>query len=140
MAHYDALVAQWKLLTSQTTDAKLAEINALKVPGPTKLVAIIDVMNYLRSAGAWLTIKAAAGTNLGALAAVDLNSDPRAVTMDFDLPIVGQMIGALVSANLLSAQQAADLVAMKNPLVPWWKANGYSGEFNSNDITAAGLS
>lgn len=41
MAYYDALIAKWATLTPGTTEAKLAQINALMVTGPA-IPLIVD--------------------------------------------------------------------------------------------------
>jgi len=140
MAYYDALKTKWATLTSTTTDAKLAEINALTVQGPSRPVPIADVMTYLRSNNLWLPIKASAagGTSVGAAAAVDLNSDLRMQTIDMTLPLVSTMLADLVTHTLLTQDQANTLVAMGTPQIPWWQANGYTSPFNANDLEAAG--
>lgn len=142
MAYYDALITEWSKpeYSGMTRDQKLAAINAKTVAGPDRLVQISDVMSYLRENGLWLPIKAAQASNVGAAAAVDLNGDSRAVTIDFSKPIVGQMLALLVSGNLLSQAQSDAITAMKNTTMPWWQANGYTSDFNVNDVVAGGLS
>lgn len=140
MTYYDAFVAKWGTLTSATPEAKLAEINTAKVAGPDRPVPIADVMTYLRSAGLWLPIKAAAtGTCLGAAAAVDLNNDMRMQTIDMGLSLVAQMLTDLITHNLLNQTQADALVAMKNTTVLWWQSAGYAREFDMGDVQAAGV-
>jgi hypothetical protein len=145
MAYYDALIAKWATLTG-TTDQKIAAVNALTVAGPRKPVQIADVMTYLRSNALWLPIKAAAaaGTSAGAEAAVDLNSDMRMQTIDFDLPIVAGMLADLVSKALLTQAQSDALNALANTTIPWWQATvaqggcGLSSPVGANDLAAAG--
>jgi hypothetical protein len=140
MSYYDALVAEWQALTSTTTDAKLAEINALTVAGPRKPVPIVDVTHYLRSNNLWLQIKGAAAQGVGsAIAAVDYNDDRRAQTLDFDLPIVQAMLADLVANKLLTQEQSDALVALGNTTQPWWMANGYQRPINKGDVVVAGL-
>lgn len=137
MAYYDRLKTKWADL-SGTTQEKIAAINTLTVPGPDKLVAIADIMTYLRTYNLWLPIKAAAGTNPAAAAVVDIEEDLRANTIDFSLPIVSQLLAALVQTNLLSQNHADEITAMKATTQLWWQANGYPSIFNENDLIAAG--
>lgn len=137
MAYYDALISKWNTL-SGTTDIKLSQINSLTVAGPDRLVPISEISDMLRSQGAWLPIKAAVTTSVGAAAAIDLNEDQRLVTIDINLPIVGQMLADLVSHSLLTQVQADAIVALKNTTTPWWQVNGYTSPINNNDLLAAG--
>lgn len=141
MAYYDALATKWATLTG-TTQQKLDAVNAATVAGPTQPVPVLQVMTYLRTNNLWLAIKsaAAAGTSLGAQAAVDYNSDSRVVTLDVTLTIVQQMLADLVAHALLTQAQSDVIVAMGNTTLPWWQANGYTSPFNTNDLAAAGLS
>ena len=140
MTYYDALIAKWATLAAGTTDAKLAEINALTAPGPDRPVPIADVSAMLRTSGAWLPIKvaAAAGTSVGAAAAVDLNDDVRMQTIDMDLSIVVAMLADLVLHGLLTQAQSDALVALKVTTIPWWQSAGYSSSISDNDLIAAG--
>lgn len=141
MPYYTALKAKWPDLSGSTGE-KLAQINALTVVGPAQPVSIVDAVTYLRRHGLWLPIKAAAasGASMGAAAAVDLNDDPRAGSIDFSLPIVQMMVGDLIDKNLLSKDQAGDLAALGASSLPWWQASGYSSSIGTGDLEAAGLS
>lgn len=149
MAYYDALIAKWATLPAVTTGAdvtaNLATLNAMTVPGTTQPVAIIDAVTYLREQNAWLAIKAAAPTNPAAEAAVDLNDDIRATTVDFSLPGVRAMIDALVTSGYLTTAQSAALIAMGATAVPWWEASiadtgaALSSPINVHDLIAAGV-
>lgn len=137
MAYYDALIAEWANL-SGTTEEKLAAVNAMTVAGSDQLVSIADVMSYLRENGLWLPIKAAAGSNQAAAAAVDIAGDLRAQTIDFNLPLVKMLLTALVASGLLTQANADALAAMKNTTQLWWQVKGYSSPFSENDLIAAG--
>jgi hypothetical protein len=139
MSYYDALIAKWPTLAAGTVSDRLAAINALTVPGPSAPVPIVAVTEYLRSNNLWLAIKAATATSPGAAAAVDYNSDTRAQTIDFSLPIVGQMLADLVGRALLSQQQSDAMVALGATTLPWWKANGYRAPITGQDLVEAGL-
>jgi hypothetical protein len=143
MAYYDALIAKWSTLTGSTAE-KLAQLNALTVPGQQRAVPVLQVMTYLRTNNLWLPIKAAVATSAGAAAAVDYNSDPRVETIDVTLPIVQSMLADLVAHNLLSAQNVADINALAATTIPWWQATvaqgggGLSSPVTSPDLVAAG--
>ena len=147
MAYYDALTAKWVTIGG-TADQALAAINALTVASPNRPVSISQVMAYLRENGLWLPIKAAAaaGTSIGAMAALDLNQDLRQTTIDFSLPLVVTMLADLVSHDLLTKEQSDALVAMGMPQVPWWQApvseggGGLSSPVSVYDLAAAGVS
>lgn len=139
--NYAPLISEWGALQSgDTTAQKLAAINEMMVPGPNQPVAILDAVTWLRAEGLWLGIKAAAlaGTSQGAMAAVDLNEDPRAQTIDFSLPAVQGMLTDLVSHNLLTQAQATALAALGTPPIPWWQANGFTAQITLDDLAAAG--
>jgi hypothetical protein len=144
MAYYDALIAKWATL-SGTTQAKLAAINALTVPGPSQPIPLLQVMTYLRTNNLWMVIKAAAATSPGAAAAVDYNSDPRVQTLDVSLPIVQQMLTDLVTHSLLSQPQSDAIKAMGAPPAPWITASvangggGLTGPVSQPDLDKNGL-
>lgn len=140
MSYYDALVAKWATLQG-SDDERVAAINGEIVKTGRAAVPISGVMTRLRSEGVWLPIKAAAasGESVGAAAAVDLNSDLRMQTIDFDLPIVGQMLADLVQHSLLTQAQADALNAMGDVCDPWWMANGYASPITMSELEAAGL-
>ena len=140
MAGYDALKAQWPNTAGADAASKLVTLNAMTVAGPDRPVLIADVMTYLRENNLWLPIKAQAGTLPAAAAAVDIAEDLRMQSIDFNLPIVGAMLNALVAATLLSQDQANTLTAMKATTLPWWQANGYEQPIGTADLTLAGLS
>jgi hypothetical protein len=119
---------------------KLAAINAWTVPGPDRLVPVSDAVDYLRLNGLWLPIKAAAATGeVGAAAAVDIVSDLRISTIDFNAPIVSMLLGDLQRANLLSVDNANALIAMKKAVMPWWQSVGLFWAPTTFDLIAAGL-
>lgn len=139
MAYYDALKAIWSSL-SGTTDAKLAALNAMTVAGPNAPVDVVTATNYMRQNGTWYAIKAAAGSNQAAFAAVDLVNDLRVQTIDFSLPIVVQMGAMLVSANLMTQAQWDGLMALSKTTIPWWQSVGLNSPVGIGDLEATGLS
>lgn len=103
-----------------------AAMQAETIGAPDRVVPIAEVMDYLRTNGLWLPIKAAAvaGTSIGAAAAVDLNDDLRFQTIDFNRPIVGAMLADLVAKSLLTQAQSDALVAMKTQTRPFARDEG----------------
>lgn len=141
MAYYDALIAKWGTLTPGTTAAKLAEINALTVPGPAaplivptyriynvcdtaELAALLAAQQQrLRDILSMGTVDASAGTNArAALASIFAGAG-----------------GATTRANLLALANS-----IESTTIPWWQATiaQGGGELSSpvgpNDLVAAG--
>lgn len=143
MPYYDALIAKWATLKG-TTDEKLTQINALAVPGPDRAVPIDEITALWWRQGVWPIIKVSASTSAGAAAALAINSDTRMQTIDMNIPIVGQMLGEMVSKSVITQAQADDVIALKNTTLPWWQgtvAQG-GGELRASvalsDLAAAG--
>lgn len=114
-----------------------AALNAMTVAAPDRLVPITEVMEYLRTNNLWLPIKAAQGASAGAAAAVDLNSDLRAQTIDFNLPIVAAMLTDLVSHGLLTQVQA-DAIGVKKKQTQSYPASiGCARPLDHGDILLA---
>ena len=83
------------------------------------------VVNQLRQIGVWYAIRAAAADGvLPAIAAVDLHQDPRTTAIEFDLPIVVQMLAGLVQAGLLTQEQVDALSTLADREQSWAQANG----------------
>lgn len=122
-----------------TDDQIAATLNAKTVAGPDRQVPIIVLTKYLREAGAWLPIRAAAvaGTSQGAIAAVDYNSDLRAATIDMDAPIVAAMLADLVGHGLLTQAQSDAMVALKATTIPYLSTLGWSVNVTAADVAAA---
>lgn len=122
MEYYDALRAAWAKLSDGTTEDKLSAINAKTANGPERPVPVSEVSALWWRQGAWLQIKAAVTTSVGAAAAVALNEDMRIQTIHMGEPIVAQMLSEMVSKSVISPQQADEVLALKNTVVPWWSA------------------
>lgn len=118
MAVLKAKLATGSYPSMSDVDAAAA-LNVEQVAQPDRTVPISEVMEYLRSNNLWVAIKKASATNDAAYACVDLNEDPRATTIDFNLPVTQGVLAALVSATLLTQTQADDLTAMKSWSLPW---------------------
>lgn len=142
---YDEALATWHMgyaaiFHDTAVLAKLSQINALTVAGPRQLVPISTVMEYLRSHNLWLPIKNAQAGSPGAAAAVDYNSDMRAETIDFDLPIVQAMLDDLVSHQLLTLEQRGTIDAMATSRVPWWQDAGFTSPIGTGDLESVFVS
>lgn len=138
---YDVALADWHLgyagiFHDPAVLAKLGQLNGEAIAGPRRLVPIATVMEYLRSNNLWLPIKAAQAASPGAAAAVDYNDDPRANSINFDLPIVQTMLDDLVTHHLLSVEQRAAIDARANTQVPWWKDTGFTSPIGTGDLEA----
>jgi hypothetical protein len=149
--HYDALIAKWPTLVSTTTDAKLNEINTLKIAGPAVPAIVATYKIY------------------DCILPNDFNSLP---TTPNDQKQLVRDILALGTVDVSQASQArrqlnsfftaaafpttrtnlTNLYALYDaPQILWWSAqtnpsdlvNGGGGlrsEVNHNDLDAAGLS
>jgi hypothetical protein len=157
MAYYDALVAQWATLPAgDTTAQKLAAINAMTVAGPNVDVKVSAVVGYLgvnakMSGLQKYAATAVAGTGNATAESVMAANELVAImncpnAPDFQMSntavyaAMAGMLAALVSdsaSGITSSDQAA-LLALAATTTPWWKSNGYSSPFNSNDLVAAG--
>lgn len=114
--------------------AKLEALNEMTVPGDRVAVPISSAVAYLREQNAWLSIKTS--SNEAALAVIDLYEDSRADSLDFTLPIVGEVMGGLVSAGLLTQSQADGLTAMSVAKIPWWASAKYPVLIAPTDLEA----
>jgi hypothetical protein len=139
MAYYDALIAKWATLTPGTTAAKLAQINAITVAGPTAalIVPTYRIFNVLDT------------TEFGALSA----ANQQRVRDILSMGTVDASTGTNARALLLSIFGAgtatrAALVALANSIenttIPWWQATvaqgggGLSSIVTAGDLAAAG--
>lgn len=115
-----------------------AVVTAKTLPGVNAPVQIADLMVYLRTNSLWLPIKAAAATgNPAAAAAVDINEDTRARTIDMSLEVVHQLLGGLVQSQLLTQDQADTIIAMGAPPVSWMQHTLGVPYISEADIRAA---
>lgn len=137
-AERDAWRAAWiDIFEDAAVVAKCEKLNAMTVTGdPLAEVPIEAVMGYLRANGLWLPIKAAQATSQGAAAAVDLNDDLRARTINFSLPVVKAMVADLIGHGLLRSEHLAAMTMLEVPEVPWWQSAGYSGPITPADLEA----
>jgi hypothetical protein len=152
MAYYDALIAKWATLTGTTGD-KLAALNALTVPGPIIDVPISAVVSYLALSGKLFGLSAyasapPAGSNSTAIVAakelVSLIASPNAGPFRMSIPSVYSGVHTFLDALVadpntgITSADEASILALAQPLIPWWKANGYPGALNQYDLQAAG--
>lgn len=137
MAYYDAMIAEWALLTPGTAAQKLAQINALTVTGsvPTSFFVTGAQLANCVNWGEFAVLTAQKQSNLMALFQVpgqllggSANTTHLVDGMILDaFPVAGPTI-----ANLTALAQAA--------VLPWWQTNGYQRPFDLGDVSAAGLS
>lgn len=112
-----------------------AAVNA-KTVSVAKLVDIGDAVTALRETGAWFAIKAAAGSNPAAFAAVDLVGDLRAQTINMANPMVQQMGAALVASNLLTQEQWDGVVALGTVQQAWTQSTMGLASISEHDVAA----
>lgn len=159
MAYYDALRTEWATLSGSTAD-KLAEINALTIPGPAQDVTVRSVVGMLLLNGAYLRASNFAkstptgdATHDAALVAMQTLmawlTVPNAPDVQMSNPTTFGAVKAMGDAAL--AQELASpnstgftqpvhdaLLALAATTIPWWQSAGYTSPINQNDLEAAG--
>jgi hypothetical protein len=135
MAYYDALIAKWPTLSPGTTAAKLTQLNATTVAGPSQkaILAPSQILNSIVFAdlAALTQLQVSQLTLLLAGSSVDASVGTS----------IRLGIQALFSGKATTLANLGALVApFDNTTIPWWQANGYPRAFDLGDISAAGLS
>jgi hypothetical protein len=133
MAYYDALVTKWATLTPGTTQAKLDQLNAMTVAGPAQQMLVPTYAIYNALVPADFQALTAAQQQLVrdvlSMGTVDVSPGTNARVV----------LQAVFSGKPNTIASFAALAAKYDATqVPWWKANGYSSSFNTNDLEAAG--
>lgn len=123
------------LFADPAVAAKLSTLATETVTAGQQPAPIASAVAYLREQGAWLGIKAS--TSPAALSVIDLYDDPRAQTLDFTLPIVGEIMASLVAGALITQDQANGLTSLSQVSVPWWEGAGYTAPISASDLEAA---
>lgn len=141
MAYYDALIAKWATLTPGTTVDKLAQINALTVPGPNAQLILPTYRIYNVMDAAELSALTAAAQqrvrDILSMGTVDASTgtNVRAALAS----IFAGAGGATTRANLLALA-----ASIENTTIPWWQATvaqgggGLTSPVGPNDLAAAG--
>lgn len=117
-----ALVGGPVALASRDLDALVALVPARQV---RQLVAIADIQARLHSSGVWWAIKAALSSAMtspeirGAAQAVVDVAGARYDNVDFSIPLVAQMFGALVDGGIMPQAILDELIAMSWRSVPY---------------------
>ncbi len=147
-----ALSTIWAGLTG-TTEQKLVALNNTQVPGPPvdvaqSLVQVVCARNGLLATLPSYANSPPAGAIPQAVVAaqylVVILTDPNQKTITTSqapvLSAVQSLLEALVSDPLSGVQQsvANQLMALVQPLVPWWQVNGFSGPVGVLDLISAG--
>jgi len=152
MSYYSALISQWNTLPStDTTEEKLAAINAMSVPGPHTDVTLTSIVSYLGLNGKLASLlKYAANppqTQSGVAAAelvamFSLGSNAPVFNMANPDIYTGMsnMLTALTSDSNsgLTSTDYTNLLNLASTTIPWWQANGYTSPINTNDLIMAG--
>lgn len=160
MAYYDALKANWAVLSSQTTDAKIAELNALRVAGPNVDVQVPAVVGALMLTGAYLPLAAFAQGSANGNATHDtalfaakmlmaMVTSPNAPAFQMSDAQIYATVKGMMDATL--AQEIASpnstgftqavhdaLLALAATTIPWWQEGGLNGPVSGADLVAAG--
>jgi hypothetical protein len=151
-----ALATIWATYPStMSTDVKLAQLNGTMVAGPAKDVSRSEIKKILQVSGALAKMQAYVANPAGAqnhdclvatnylLALVSYEatlSDVIATSDPTNLNTVNGLVPSLTleAANGLTTAIVAQITALITPLVPWWKANGFTGPVLVSDLIAAG--
>lgn len=141
MPDYSALITKWPTLTSTTTVAKLAEINALTVAAPAAkaMLAPSAILNAIVPAD----LAALTATQVSFLTLILQGSQVDASKNT----TVRTAIQTIFAGKTTTLAQLGTLVApFDNPTQPWWQASvasgggGLTSSVSNNDLAAAGLS
>lgn len=158
MAYYDALIAKWATLPAgDTTEQKLAAINALTVAGPKQDVSLAQVVRYLglNLKLAALQKYAAAAAQAGSPTEAQIaGAEFAAVLMCPNAPPFFAADSAALNSLLtavagdassgLVTDDVTNLMALFAPQVPWWQASteqdggGLGSQVAYTDLEAAG--
>jgi hypothetical protein len=152
MADYSALQTLWATLPpDNTTDQNLAAVNAMTVAVPPVDIPASAIAGYLgrnlRLAPLIAYATAApSGSNPAAvmiaknlLAILQLGSPPDFQSSDpATFASLSTALGVLVSDPLsgLTSGDAAAIVALSQPTIPWSRANGYETPITADTIAA----
>jgi hypothetical protein len=162
MSYYDALVSLWATLPAgDTTDQKLAAVNAMTVAGSKQDVPVGEVVGYLALQGKLSALQDYAAAKVGAaqpvMAArelVTLLATPSVTSFRTSDPAAYATISGFLTAlagdansGITSADAAALLALAAGPAITWCRANGYpdaapnigGGGLTMIDLEAAGL-
>jgi hypothetical protein len=137
MAYYDALIAKWATLTPGTTAVKLAALNAENVTGSVPTMFTVTA-GQIHANIVLSEFSAASAANQALVR--DMFSIPGDIPVGELSPGVNTLARAvIVQVFGAGTQTRANFVGLaKGVSQPWWKANGYTGPFNENDLLAAG--
>lgn len=161
MPYYDALIEKWPNVSGETTGEKLANLNAELVPSEEKQdVKVSSVAGKLMLSGKFARVAQFAqgtpsgdelhdGALQGAQLLMTLIQLPNAPDFNTADPTVYAQVAAMIGAMRAYEEQNPDTTGVtqelhdallglaEKPEVPWWKANGYSSSFSTNDLDAA---
>lgn len=118
------------------SNAAIAAAISAKTVSVAKLVDIGDAVTALRENGGWYAVKAAVGSNVAAMAAVDIVEDLRAQTINVANPMVQQMGGGLVATNVLTQAQWDDVVALGTVQTAWTVSTMGLSHVSEHDVAA----
>jgi len=160
MTDYTALASLWATLPAgDTTEQKLAAVNAMSVAGPKQDVPVGEVVGYLALQGKLSALQDYAAAKTGQAQAViaarelaTLLAAPSVSTFRMSDETTYGAIAAFLNAlagDAASGITAADVTALlalaQAPDISWCRANGYpdaaqgGGGLTLIDVQAAGL-
>jgi hypothetical protein len=151
-----ALQTLWATLpASDLTGDKLAAVNALRVPGPAVDVQRTAIKALLTGTGALAKLQAYAASPpqpvkvptviaVNYLLAIVGYEMTYSYTLQTSNPVYAAAIQNLVPgltadpATGVTAGVVAQLMALIQPLVPWWEMNGFTAPVTVWDLISAG--
>jgi len=112
------------------SDQEAADLLNAKVISVQQSVPIHNLKQYAIFQGIWPKLKAGRNSQTASVAAVctsiiDWIEDARVQSVDVAIAEVQTMIGALVAAEIMTQQQADEIIAMGIIQMPWAQSIGY---------------
>ena len=150
MAYYDLFIAAWNnatqpppgvtgtgLFVGDTTDQKLAKLNAWTVTGAIPTTIYINgsqVLNCINF-GEFNAISTTAQNNI-----LTLCANPGQL-LGGSANTTGLLVGLLLANFTSGSKTIASLTALAQAITqPWWQSNGYPRPFTTADAALAGVS
>ena len=112
------------------SDQEAADVLNAKAVSAQRSVPIRELKQYAIFQGIWPKLKAGRNSQDASVAAVctsiiDWIEDARVQSVDVAIAEVQTMIGALVAADIMTQQQADEIIAMGVIQMPWAQSIGY---------------
>jgi hypothetical protein len=138
--------------------AKIALVNSMEVPGPTKDIPLPAIKEKLaprmlhletfaltartRDIRAWLRMPPVPQSVTSAVYLLQLLASAEKVIGQHKLPVLKGLLADLASdeASGVSQEDADGIIALSSSSVPWWSRHGFSAPVNTYDAIEARLS